>query len=236
MPDVLDATGLTTKTLSELLAELVAAFKVIYGPNINVDQNSPDGQSLNIYSQGGVDYRELLTSIYNSFDPDMNDALLYGFEVALDGGFTAVILRKDAVVEGESGSTSIEVDVELEENTTYYWRAKASDSETVSAWVSSSFFVDNINDVPTVPAVESPVSGSETLSLRPRLSVFNAEDLNADTLSYLFEIDVVDNFSSPAKQSSGLLAEGAALTTWFVAVALTDNTTYYWRVKASDGI
>lgn len=70
MPDTLDATGLTTKTLSEIVAELELALKGIYGADINIDQNSPDGQSINIYSQLGVDFREFLTSLYNSFDPD----------------------------------------------------------------------------------------------------------------------------------------------------------------------
>ena len=70
MPDTLDSTGLTVKTLTEISDELKDDFRDIYGSDINVDQNSPDGQMINIYAQGGVDYREQLTSIYNSFDPD----------------------------------------------------------------------------------------------------------------------------------------------------------------------
>lgn len=70
MTDVLDDNGLQVSTLDELVDELVNDFQDIYGTDINLDQATPDGQMLNIYAQGGTDIRELLTQIYNSFDPD----------------------------------------------------------------------------------------------------------------------------------------------------------------------
>jgi len=70
MGDILDATGLTVKTRSEIVADLEAAFKAIYGSDINIDQNSPDGQLIGILAQQAIDVRELLVSIYNSFNPD----------------------------------------------------------------------------------------------------------------------------------------------------------------------
>lgn len=70
MPDTLDASGLTVKTLQEIVTELTDGMKGIYGDDINVDQNSPDGQMINIYSKAGVDIRELIMNVYNSFDPD----------------------------------------------------------------------------------------------------------------------------------------------------------------------
>lgn len=70
MPDILDATGLTVKTRSEIVSDLETSFKAIYGSDINLDQNSPDGQIIGILAQQAVDIRELLTSVYNSFNPD----------------------------------------------------------------------------------------------------------------------------------------------------------------------
>lgn len=70
MSDSLSATGLSTKSLNTLISELTTALQGIYGTDINVDQNSPDGQAINLYSQGGVDLREVLTQSYTSFDPD----------------------------------------------------------------------------------------------------------------------------------------------------------------------
>lgn len=70
MTDSLDSTGLQISTNEELLEQLTIDFENIYGSDANLDQSSPDGQMLNIYAQGGTDIRELLTQIYNSFDPD----------------------------------------------------------------------------------------------------------------------------------------------------------------------
>lgn len=70
MPDLLDSDGLQTKTLAELVTDLETGFRDIYGDDINLDQNSPDGQIVNIFAASGIDIRELLTGVYNSFDPD----------------------------------------------------------------------------------------------------------------------------------------------------------------------
>lgn len=70
MSDNFDSNGLQVATRTELLEALTQAFQTIYGADANLDQSSPDGQLLNIFAQGGVDIRELLMQIYNSFDPD----------------------------------------------------------------------------------------------------------------------------------------------------------------------
>jgi len=70
MANVLDANGLTLESLSEIEANLAAAFQDIYGTDINLDQNSPDGQILAIFSQARADVQEVIQSVYNSFNPD----------------------------------------------------------------------------------------------------------------------------------------------------------------------
>lgn len=85
MPDTLDADGLQVKTLEELRTELVSDFQTIYGVDINVDQNSQDGQQVNIYAQGGVDLREVITQINANFDPDQALGRVLDQRVALNG-------------------------------------------------------------------------------------------------------------------------------------------------------
>jgi hypothetical protein len=70
MVDLIDANGLTLKTRNEIVAELEAGLQGIYGADINLDQNSPDGQVVGIVAQQAIDIREIAQSIYNSFDPD----------------------------------------------------------------------------------------------------------------------------------------------------------------------
>jgi uncharacterized phage protein gp47/JayE len=70
VPDVFDTTGLTVSTLSEIRADLEAKLKAIYGNDINIDPDSPDGQLINIFAQAGIDLREIILQINSSFDPD----------------------------------------------------------------------------------------------------------------------------------------------------------------------
>lgn len=85
MPDELSAEGLEVKTLEEIREELVTDFKAIYGDDINVDQNSQDGQQINIYAQEGVDLREVLTQINANFDPDQALGRVLDQRVAING-------------------------------------------------------------------------------------------------------------------------------------------------------
>lgn len=71
MPDTLDANGLTVKDAEEIRTKLETDMKAIYGDDINIAQNTQDGQQINITVQEGVDLRELLQKVYNSFDPDL---------------------------------------------------------------------------------------------------------------------------------------------------------------------
>lgn len=62
--------GLVTQELDEILTSLITQFRSIYGQDINLEQNSPDGQWLNILAQEKKDILDLFTSYYNNLDPD----------------------------------------------------------------------------------------------------------------------------------------------------------------------
>lgn len=87
MTDSLTANGLQVSTNTELVEALVAAWKEIYGEDINVEQNSPDGQLINIFAQGQTDIRELLVQLYNSFDPDNASGRLLDERCAINNVF-----------------------------------------------------------------------------------------------------------------------------------------------------
>lgn len=70
MVDVINANGLTISSLNEIIDDLETGLRTIYGADINIDQNSPDGQLINIIAQAAIDVRELAQQIYNGFDPD----------------------------------------------------------------------------------------------------------------------------------------------------------------------
>jgi len=85
MPDLLDENGLQTKSLAELKAEIGDGYKSIYGNDINIEQNSPDGQKVDIEAQNGVDIREILQSVNSGFDPDQALGRVLDQRVAING-------------------------------------------------------------------------------------------------------------------------------------------------------
>ena len=62
--------GLVTQSLEEIVEDITAKFKSIYGEDINIEQNSPDGQLINIWAQEKKDMLDLFTQYYNNLDPD----------------------------------------------------------------------------------------------------------------------------------------------------------------------
>ena len=67
----LDANGLSVPTLNEIVTYYENGFKNIYGENINVNSNTPDGQLINIHAQVDTDINEVITDLYNSFNIDL---------------------------------------------------------------------------------------------------------------------------------------------------------------------
>lgn len=91
MPNIVDALGLRTKTLDEVRDAILnggdgyPGYFIIYGPNINVGPNTPDGQQIAITAQATVDMLELLAQIFASFDPDQAIGTVLDARCAING-------------------------------------------------------------------------------------------------------------------------------------------------------
>ncbi|MGB2578151.1 putative phage protein gp47/JayE [Elusimicrobium simillimum] len=85
MPNTLDANGLQIKTLSEIKDEISADLREIYGQDINLDSNSPDGQVVNIFAQAAEDNLELIQEVCTSFDPDLAVGRILDQRCAING-------------------------------------------------------------------------------------------------------------------------------------------------------
>ena len=107
MPNQIDQNGLQVSSLSEILSSLITSFNNIYGANINLDQNTPDAQLLNIFAQMMVSYGELLQDINASFDPDQAVGVVLDQRVKYNG-----LTRR------EGSKTTCDVTVEFDNSAT----------------------------------------------------------------------------------------------------------------------
>ncbi len=91
MPNVIDSNGLQIQTLAQILDEILngtadyPGMYQIYGPNINVDPNSPDGQMINIIAQAKLDMLEFISQVFASFDPDQAVGTVLDQRCAING-------------------------------------------------------------------------------------------------------------------------------------------------------
>lgn len=69
----IDANGFKAESFTEILTRLSNGLKNIYGQDINLDQDTPDGQQLGIQANIISDFQDLALYIYNSMDPDLAD-------------------------------------------------------------------------------------------------------------------------------------------------------------------
>lgn len=64
--------GLRVQTYQEIFDELAAAYRTIYGPDINLDPDSPDGQRVGIEAKARLDLQTFALNLYNQLDPDLS--------------------------------------------------------------------------------------------------------------------------------------------------------------------
>lgn len=83
----IDASGITIQSFEEIYAELVAGYQAIYGVDINLNQESPDGQRVAIEAKSRADMQAFGLWIANNFDPDFARGIFQAKIAKLSGIF-----------------------------------------------------------------------------------------------------------------------------------------------------
>ena len=176
---------------------------------------------------GDVAATTVLLTVGAVTDPD-GDAVQYEFELADNPAFAA-----PAALSGAQAARSFEVN-DLDEDTAYFWRARAFDGALYSDWVSASFTVDAQNGAPTGLLILSPVDGALLMAAPTSFVVQTPADPEGDALQVTFTI------ANDAELTDVVLTETIAgtegSTTWTPAeLTLDKGKTYTWSVSVSDG-
>jgi len=91
------------------------------------------------------------------------------------------------------------------------------------------------SNAPTVPEIDSPANASEVADLQPDLVIINSLDPEGDTITYSFEL-YSDQGMSNLVAGGENIPETSQTTSCAVPSGLSDNSRYYWRAKATDGM
>nr|WP_199038746.1 hypothetical protein [Dyella sp. ASV24] len=158
------------------------------------------------------------------------------FELYADAAMTQKV--EDATVPRNTTAhqpTSWTPTADLNDNTHYWWRARALAADGVnSAWIDGAFFVNLFNDPPDMFNLTSPVAGGEVDSLTPILTLTNSHDRDGDAITYGFEVFTDATLTQRHDVVTGLSPGDNGSTSWTVTVPLANHAMYYWRAIATD--
>lgn len=167
--------------------------------------------------------------VINAADPE-GESLTYRFEIDRALSFDTPSLQTADVAEA-AGETAWTPPAALADNTTYFWRAAASDGTTRGPWVEGRFFTNLVNDPPGAPGPIAPVGGQSVNTPTPVLRVHNAADLDRDPLTYDF---VVTTPAGVVVAEATGVPETPDETQWTVTPSLVENAAYLWSARAHD--
>ncbi|CAN5883282.1 hypothetical protein BH24ACI5_BH24ACI5_15190 [soil metagenome] len=158
--------------------------------------------------------------------------IAYTFEVASDSAFETKMYARSGVTPGTDGRTTVTVD-RLESGRDYYWRVRAGDGANSSPFANSNFIVLPRPQLDP-PTQHAPGNHEVTRSRQPDLVVgVSARNAAIGNVVYEFQIGADVAFGSLA--SAGQRSEAGPTTSFAPDGELSAATTYFWRVRASDG-
>jgi hypothetical protein len=154
----------------------------------------------------------------------------YSFEVAADGNFTNIILKRDGVEPGENGRTRLRLPDPLATGRSYHWRARAEDGANSSEYSYPVIFTIYTPIVIGRPRLLEP-SGNIS-DTTPRFEIENAPRSGpVGEIYYTVELAEDDAFSR--KLAIWTVHEQSNRTTLSPG-GLPRGQQYFWRAQASD--
>ncbi len=157
------------------------------------------------------------------------------FEIYADAAMTRMVAQGSAARNATTGqATQWQPPADLDDNTRYYWRARAIGGGLNSAWVSADFFVNLFNNAPGGFNLRSPASGATVSTQMPLLSASNALDADGDAVRYAYEVYKDSALSQLHEGVADLPAGELGYTEWQMSVPLNNGASYYWRAVATD--
>lgn len=150
---------------------------------------------------------------------DLDGAIAYDIQLALDSNFTQIIGSKiDHTV-----SIIIFSGLTLSDTTNYYWRVRGTDEFGRAGWSDFFMFRTGINP-PSRPNLISPAFRTTLIPINPTFSW--TEVPNTD--NYTLRISTNENMTN--SQTFDDIPQNS-----YQASGLDNYTTYFWQVKANNG-
>lgn len=161
---------------------------------------------------------------------DLSLPVAYSLQVASDPNFSSLVLEKKRLTDSEYTLSEEEQLGAVTMQAPYYWRVKAIDSaKNESEWSAPwSFYIS----APPTPALTLPASGSK-LEMPVFINWQGVTSLSPP-ITYSLQVATDPNFTSIVLEKEELSDSEYLLTEEEELPEATQDSPYYWRVKAID--
>lgn len=219
--------GIVTDTQAELIQKYSDGMKDIYGDDINLAQDTPDGQQMMITIQMVQDLGDLIKQVFTSMDPDQAVGKVQDRRNAFNG-----ITRKDGTY-----STQY-IDLTVSQALTLFGRdggTQTNEIYTVSDNVGNKWLLETTANIPSASTVnllfraEFPgaiITTPNTINV-PVSVVVGVETINNPTVQFVTGIDEETDFQYRIRrQKSVALSSEGYVTSIEAALQNIDGITY----------
>lgn len=163
--------GLVTQSLEEIIQDLKSEYKSIYGQDINLEQNSPDGQWINILAQGKKDMLDLFTQFYNNLDPDrvigIPQQILYKLNGLIIQAYTYSYVYVNVIVTEDVTLQGLDNNIESADGTGYTVRDENGNRWILAATKNLPAGTHSLNfraaDLGSITALPNTINVMETI-------------------------------------------------------------------------
>lgn len=155
-------------------------------------------------------------------------------QVASDYAFTNIAFDRAGFEKPSSGNRiSFRLPDRLPKGV-YYWRVRAEDGANNSDWSAPAAFEALEQVVIGIPTAVSPNNNERITTRTPTLRAGNSTKSGPyKAVQYQFQGSTNSSFTGVV--ADAVVGEGSGTTSFAVPSNLSYDTTYYWRVRASDG-
>lgn len=154
---------------------------------------------------------------------EVSGATSYGLQVSTDPGFVLEVVNQTGLA---SPSFTIPVGT-LSWNTTYYWRASATNGTGTSAW-SATWSFQPVPPIPDKPTLTLPADGASVNSFTPWL--LWSEGGGGAPTSYHIQLSTDPGFASTVLDQTGISRAGFMVPDGIIQC----NINYFWQVNATN--
>ena len=197
-------------------------------PGVNITAPRP----LEPYAGSTLTYTgEPLTLLIENAGSSGSRTIWLQLEVGTDASFQQIVHQADQIQLGSNGRTTYRLPAPLGAGYTYYWRTRAVDganSGPYSAVASFSVIPPSVINAPVATAPSGTLNTN-----KPDFKVTNGAISGTSGVGYRFEVSKSADFSQLAAVVT-VPVNGSGTTTMSLG-ELPYKTTYYWRVRGSDG-